>query len=277
MIYLSVPNFVDNITFYSLIKEYIDFPLRKDCTNIPFQFDSVYGSFPYSYWNGDINSNIYNNENMFLYPDIEKITTKTAIPLRIDCTNQFLKKEDFYDRHYEAIFKLISTSGAFIELNNLELMKYLNNQFRFNYIYNSKGIIQKKALKNNFYLYCIEDYNLLPYKLNKNKIEILLNNPCTKCFKAEQEFCKQKEQFLQYNFYQESVYKNCLKNKNQNKLLNEILFYYNLGYTHFKIDAKGFQNLNDFNNYLIKNLFKKEYIENFASFINEKIEKSSKK
>ena len=129
MIYLTVPN----LQFYNLLKEFSYENPTKYMT-IQFQIESIYGNYPYSYWNGNINSN---NGHLYLYPEIEKSINNTSIPLRINCDNFLLEDKDFYDRHLNCILQLLNQAGSFIELNNLKLLKFVkSNNYLYNYLYN---------------------------------------------------------------------------------------------------------------------------------------------
>ena len=62
---------------------------------VPIKFIYTAGSFPYTYWNGGMNNNFGPGNNT--YDTVIKYYQTNLLPLRINCSNINLNKEDFND------------------------------------------------------------------------------------------------------------------------------------------------------------------------------------
>jgi hypothetical protein len=94
MIYLSLPLLHNNFNFNNAFQNFIlKFP---DKLAFPFQIESVYGAFPYSLWNGGINSNFGKD---LLYRELNRYIDKENAVIRLDCSNIYLINTDLFDRH----------------------------------------------------------------------------------------------------------------------------------------------------------------------------------
>lgn len=272
MIYLNLPLLCDNYNFNNAFHEYLY--KNKDVTKLPIQIESVYGSFPYCSWNGDVNSN-YGND--YLYPQLSDfIINNDAIPIRLDFSNIYLINNDFYSKHENVILKLLESNGSIIELSNLDLYNYISSNYKgydficsnnANFIHPlNEDIINIFCEQDDFILISLKHIEQLDInKINqKSKIEIFINNECKNCPLEIQNNCSQMEQYNQIVFSNKSIHYNCPKkcdNYDDNNLFAEIEQYYKMGFNHFKIGAPNkLNNIRYFNRYLIKNLIKEEYI-----------------
>lgn len=271
MIYLSVPYFIENLSFYKAFKIYnIKFPTHQ---NIPFQIESIYGSFPYSLWAGAYNSN---NGELIFYQEIEKFCdNNNLIPIRFDFTNFNIQKTDIYDCHMNAILNIFKANGSIIDFSQLFLFEYINNKYPndFSFILSSPYNIENyQLLQNNniklFSCYYSEELNKIDTKHN---IELIINNKCSKCYIGQQKKCYENEQLLSYNYSAKSSYNLCpninFNYFNNQNLLKEIQYFTKLNFSHYKIDFPHIKDLNNFNYYLIHNLIKEEYQNECENFI----------
>lgn len=262
MFYISLPYFYQNKKFNDFFKNYIY--NHKEQLIHYFSIEYCYGAFPWSTWNGGYNTNI---GKAVLVPEMEHIFNSTENTIRIDWSNCFLKEEDFYDIHENAVLKLLSNTGGVCEISNIDLMNYIinydknikfiiSNNFQLLYPF-SNNLIKIFSEQENIDFISIDNLSGLDIdNIDKSKIEIIIKN----C-KCENEIflqCCKNEQINNYDFTKHSNFYNCPKAKHIN-YLQEILPYYKQGYTHFKI-MPNITNLNDFNINIITSFIKPEYI-----------------
>ena len=103
----------------------------------------------------------------------------------------------------------------------------------------------------------IDFLNSLKYK---NKIEILIGNKCpNNCSNIKNCSIFEQENILSYS--EKTIYYDCkfLNSYQDMDLLQQILFYKNLGFTHFKIDTPPLNKNTEFKQYVISNLIKDKY------------------
>ena len=279
MVYISLPNFIVNNAFNNLFNLYVK--NNPDKLIFPFQIESYYGSFPYSVWNGDINSNY--GEAM-LYPAMSQFVLTTQAPLRLDLSNTLLNNTDLYNIHENTILKLCESNGTMVELSDLSLLAYIeNNYYNYSFILSPNAALIHEFNEDIINSFCEQDNFILisllkniPIDFNKinkkHKIEIIVgNNKCNKCNYFEQMKCRFDEQQLQTMFSGNSVYNYCNKINgiymDDSYIKNEILELKNQGFTHFKIANPCYNNFKIFNRTLIQNLIKPEYINDCFNYI----------
>ena len=239
-------------------------------------FNMSYGSFPFSIWNGDTNINI-SNQKFLLYNDLDNFLSKNNLPIRFDCSNIFITKDIINNGYQNLILEKGKDMGNFIELSDLGLLEYIQNTYsNYDFIFSKKAhlinsfdinIINTIIEQNIFYLIGLPDnfktnISLLKQIKNKEKIEITIGNKC-KVSCNNLNICPQYEDKYIYNYSEKTIYNNsCQKLNdytNENELINEIQFFSDLGFNHFKIDTPPLNKIQDFNLYLIMNLLNKEY------------------
>lgn len=273
MIFLSFPLMYYNFNFnnfFRLIQSNIS---NKDIFNLPIKIDSMYGNFPFCYWNGDINNNY--SEKLPIHDDINNyFSSKTIFPVRLDCSNTLLFQEDLYDVHANTILAAGNQCGNLIEFSDLGVYNYIKEKYKnYNFVISqnidfihplTQEIINCFTDQENFYLLNLpirfyNDLDFLQSLKNKSKIEI---NICMRCqcnnIEKNQQ-CKLQEQHNQIEFSGCSVYENCeyINKYNNLNLINEIKKYMELGFSHFKIESPPISKIDNFNNFLIDNLIKR--------------------
>lgn len=276
MIYLSLPKFFNNFYFYVNLCKFI---LRNpDKVNKEYNIESLYGSFSYCSWNGDINSN-YGSIN--LNYDFYSCPNQAPKVLRYDFSNILLEENDFYDAHCNSILLENQNGCTQIELSNLKLLNYLQSQYNnFNYVFSGKAdcifpfteeIINVLSDQQDFILINLPGYlnknkQLLNNLKNKHKIELTIGNKCGNCSVENYKECLISENTRQLEFSEISYFNKCSKNQyylNNIDFKKEIELFYNLGFRHFKLDAPPNHLINQFNRKLINLLIKTEYIDYF--------------
>lgn len=256
MFFISLPYFYENQKFNIFFKNYINNNQEKLIAL--FDIDYVHGSFPWSYWNGNINSH---DGKMVLLSEMKNIINSYQIPIVIDQSNLLINNNDFYDTYEKTVDSLINNC----EISNLHLINLISQNTNPNmnfWISNKIQYIEKvtnedinNIISQGFISFFVtnEDKN---YK-NKNKIRILLND-CFLC--QQQKECIIKENISIYNFSNISHISECISNTNyeQNyfKLITPFL---QNGYNYFKLDTVKI-NLETFNKNIIKSFIKPEYI-----------------
>lgn len=262
MIYISLPNFYQNMKFYNFFKVYLINNKEKLVTNCV--IDYCYGSFPWCYWNGGHNNHL---GKAILSPEMNYIIDCSTNRIRLDCSNLCLKDKDFYDVHQNAALQVLFNTGGICEISNLSLQKYIQ----------SKNPYMKFALSNNYWLVnnftqtefdklyqdeSIELINLDNTKsitlLDRKKIELNINS-CIFCDSSKKDQCILLEQKNIYNYSDNTSYLNC---KNSKMILNyweRIKPLYQEGFSHFKINFNGLS-LEQFNSIIIQSFIKPEYI-----------------
>lgn len=273
----SLPFNLENHTFYKKLQHYSK--IHKNwfyLSDINISF--LYGSFSYSYWNGDINNN---HGQLHNYTIINDFNSKENIPFRIDCSNILLTQNDLYDNHQRIIFEILNNSGNYIDLCDFELMNYIKEKYQYyNFIFSqnadlinplTEDILNIISEQNLFFFITLPkrfNYNieLLTQLKDKRKYEIIIGDKCFNCSADQKNECIQKEQFYQYNFSYNSIYSKCEQctyNFNYSYDLEQILLLKKLGFINFKIESYPSFLSNNFNNYLIKLFIKPEYQERF--------------
>lgn len=276
-VHFSIPLDINNNLFYNISRQQLNNKtVYKKNQLFPFNIDSFYGCLPYSLWNGGINSNV---GNLFLYEDIEEFQYNFFSPFRIDCSNIYLNNKDFLNTYMNLILSKFADMGNQIEISNLDLYKYINEKYNLNNFIFSKNadliypfdldIINQFCEKEEIKLISLpfrlnEDFELLTKINDKSKIEINIFNKCNNC--ESRKNCDIMEQQNQYNFLSSSIFNINCSNYNYNinnnfEILKVIEPFIDIGITHFKIDSPINELKNNFYQWLLYNLFDKNYIE----------------
>lgn len=274
MFYISLPYFYENYKFNNFFKDYIHKQnTSKNSTLITkFNIEYVYGSFPWSYWNGGINNH---QGTAALAFNMQQIIYQSFIPIRLDISNTYLNNLNYFDTHENSILRIANGTNTFYEISDLNLMSYIKN-----YNLNNKFIISNNAqlihefntdilnvfqeqpeidlinigynpfdhLKDNIDFSQIKD---------KNKLEISIGY-CQDCSFQRCMRCSSEEQKNIYNFSKQSFFINCPNEYKINNYYNEIEPYLKQGIKHFKIITTP-KDLNNFNIKIIKSFVKPEH------------------
>ena len=268
MIYFTLQNFYENQKLNNIL-----FIIHQQFINsfkAPIKFIYTAGSFPYTYWNGGINNNFGIGNNT--YDIVIKYYQTNLLPLRINCSNINLNKEDFNDTIMNVILDLLNNSSNAIELSNLELYEYLYNKYpNFHYILSNNfnlinpltpELINKLNEISDFYfiqipLNKVKDFDYLKAIKNKKNIELPIGDICGNCSNLDQ--CNIQEQIAQYNYSDSFTKMNCSKCLGLNGIisLEDIQKnYVPLGFHNFILpdyyDSKNNNMIKFFINYFIK-------------------------
>ena len=268
MIYFTLQNFYENQKLNNIL-----FIIHQQFINsfkAPIKFIYTAGSFPYTYWNGGINNNFGIGNNT--YDTVIKYYQTNLLPLRSNCSNINLNKEDFNDTIMNVILDLLNNSSNAIELSNLELYEYLYNKYpNFHYILSNNfnlinpltpELINKLNEISDFYfiqipLNKVKDFDYLKAIKNKKNIELPIGDICGNCSNLDQ--CNIQEQIAQYNYSDSFTKMNCSKCLGLNGIisLEDIQKnYVPLGFHNFILpdyyDSKNNNMIKFFINYFIK-------------------------
>lgn len=268
MIYFTLQNFYENQKLNNIL--FIIHQQFIDSFKAPIKFIYTAGSFPYTYWNGGINNNFGIGNNT--YDTVIKYYQTNLLPLRINCSNINLNKEDFNDTIMNVILDLLNNSSNAIELSNLELYEYLYNKYpNFHYILSNNfnlinpltpELINKLNEISDFYfiqipLNKVKDFDYLKAIKNKKNIELPIGDICSNCSNLDQ--CNIQEQIAQYNYSDSFTKMNCSKCLGLNGIisLEDIQKnYVPLGFHNFILpdyyDSKNNNMIKFFINYFIK-------------------------
>ena len=268
MIYFTLQNFYENQKLNNIL--FIIHQQFIDSFKAPIKFIYTAGSFPYTYWNGGINNNFGIGNNT--YDIVIKYYQTNLLPLRINCSNINLNKEDFNDTIMNVILDLLNNSSNAIELSNLELYEYLYNKYpNFHYILSNNfnlinpltpELINKLNEISDFYfiqipLNKVKDFDYLKAIKNKKNIELPIGDICGNCSNLDQ--CNIQEQIAQYNYSDSFTKMNCSKCLGLNGIisLEDIQKnYVPLGFHNFILpdyyDSKNNNMIKFFINYFIK-------------------------
>lgn len=215
---------------------------------------------------------------------MSEFITSNSAPLRIDFSNTLLKDTDLFNIHENTILKLTEANGTIVELSDLKVFDYIQNNFNgFQFILSSNAALIHEFDINIINCFCEQqDFTLISLRDNtpidfeqlktKNKIEIIIGNQkCNNCNYINQMSCKLLEQNNQIIFSGNSIYDNCLKINNSymddNYIFNDINLFKQKGFTHFKIENPCNHDFRIFNRTLIQNLIKPEYVNDCFNFI----------
>lgn len=274
---ISLPLFYYNFKFNNFLYRYIK--NNPESKKFDYTIVSNFGSYPFTYFNGDINSN---TGKLALNSDFYNIPNSNQVVLKYDFSNIFLEDLDFNSVHENTILKMGENGSNQIEISNLKLMSYLKKEYPiYNFCFSSRAdLIQPFTAE---IINCIIEQNIfdsivLPGYLNdeewlkeikqKNKIEIIIANKCKLCSANQNKECLIQENRNQIDFSGKSKYQKCFNIKNyqnssNDEILSEIIKMNKKGFTNFKIDSPPYNQIAEFNFFIIKNLIKEEYQVNF--------------
>lgn len=266
MNFIGLPYFYENYKFNyyftNLITEHPE-KIKINC-----KIDFFYGAFPWSLWNGGVNSN---QNNQVLYYDIIQSFNKIILdkPIVLDCSNIFLQEIDKFNIYQNIILKELNGSSVYLEISDLTLLNYIKEKYKYYKFIISDNInniipLENEKILNNFLnnddilkVILPNNFQFLNQIEHKNKI-ILPIGQCYNCNNFKE--CSIIEQKAQVNFSELSKFNSCSIYKFPN-YLEEIQYYNNYGINHFKISPiKGNYNLLEFNYNILKSFIKEEYI-----------------
>lgn len=274
MIYFVLPDFIEKNRVNNFL---ID--LSRNNLNYfkgPIYFTQISGCFPYSIWNGSLNSNYSKG---FGYLDLYNFQSK--YPIRLDCSNLLIEDNDFFNVFQNLILKRFENSSFQIEISNLKLLNYIKEKYpNYRYIFSEKADLLNRFdinLINSFLDFQEFDFIKLPIRFNKDqellkniknpsKIEIIINPLCyDSCIKKDA--CVIAENNAQINYSELSCYKYCCNIIPKPELLKNILHFEDLMNLEkeYKINHFSFQNMPQFKNdidllnFYIKYFIKEEY------------------
>ena len=276
MINFVLPDFFMNFTINTfLIASIKEHPERLKA---PINIWYTSGNFPYTIWNGGINNNF---GELALYNAYLDCPTKYPIPLRFNCANVCLEDSDFWDRQMNMILELNQNGTHSIEVSNLDLMNYINDNFE-----NYKFVFSKQAdLIKPFSIDIINaiigfdkfEIISLPDRLNrdfdfiksldkKHVIELTVNPPCPK-YCRNYNNCAIIEHENQLEYSSISMINNCQKNIFCRSDMNNIITieeiqekYLPLGINHFTFSSLvNLENPMSIAGFYIQYFFKPEY------------------
>ena len=269
MFYISLPYFYQNYKFNNFFKDYVEKSHSSKNSKLIAKFNIEYfhGAFPWSLWNGGVNSH---SGKAVLTPEMELLFQNTLAPIRIDASNINLQPIDYLDLHENAVLKTMNGTNSVYEISLLDIVNHLQNSNL-----NNKYIISNNAqlihpfdpdILEAFYQeesICLVNLGYRPiFNLSditdKTKLEISIGH-CDNCSLELYSQCIINENTNIYNYSGESCFINCC---HENKITNyyeAILPYYKQGITHFKI-MTNCKDLNEFNINIIKSFVKPEYV-----------------
>lgn len=242
-------------------------------TNIKY----VFGTFSNMIWNGGC-INMGEGKSLLDIQHICNEYDKLNINLQLTLTNPLLKEEHCHDIYCNSVLDLLKDRNYTILVASPILEDYLRSKFKNNYNF-SRSIINtredynfEEVLNNNIYKEIVlprrhsknfDFLKLIDYK-NRNRIEILCNDPCPiDCPRMYTHY----EEYAKATLYQELYpLTKCTNNKRNNGILenyweDNILYedivtqYLPEGYTEFKISGRGGEDIDILCNlifYLVK-------------------------
>lgn len=217
-------------------------------------FSSAYGNFPYAYWNGGYNNNLKNGVS---YSEITNFFNNFKIlPIRLNCSNICLEKNDLYDRYNNEILSIFENGINMIEFSNFEIYEILKEKYPFyNFILSKNcdflcsldiNILNKINKSKDLYLISLPerftlDKNFLTKIKKRSNIELTINPICNiRC--GQYLNCQKNENFSQFNYQDINFYKNCQEKKSYENYfpylsLEDIVNkYVPLGFHNFRIN-----------------------------------------
>ncbi len=286
MLYITLPEFYFN---YKIINEFKSFSDTKPFLfKTPTTFSAASGNFPYCYWNGGYNNNLGPSIG---YEGIIDNLKYFHVPIRFNCANIYLKKEDFSNVFANLILSLGENGSNTISFSNMELYEFLKEKYPYyEYIFSREAdlifplapeVINTILEENKFKLIELPDYYSNNWKLldniqNPSKVELIINSHCLKNCPKKLE-CKYDMHQSQYDFSNFNIHHHCFEKipyHHKNNILisiDEIIEnYLPKGFNHFSLAPIW----NSFNNelliFLVKYFIKEEYQTETYQFLLEK-------
>lgn len=200
----------------------------------PIKIESEEGSYPFTFWNGTGNNNLYPlNLPAFANYQLVCDTLKKNNKIGLDLTNQYLSEKDIKNNtELNTILKILENGSNYLILNNYTLGEILKEKYPLYYqVYDT--IFDNNSFRNLCHRIKIP-YTLLENytSLKKNKIEVVFPIKCQKCSNFK------KEQLSQFLFSEKSLCINCNR-KIKTNFSNEIQELNKKGYQFFSFNTQG--------------------------------------
>ena len=269
MVYFSLPYFYENQKFNYFLYKYVE--TYPEQLRFKFKIESFYGNLPFSFWNGDLNTCTSLNRKVILNNAVDEIVKKSVVPIKFDVSNIYLNHYDFFDTHLNMILKKFEGMGNFLKISDFNFYDFIeSNYIGYDFILsenifllgleeNIAAIPENKIAAIELPSFLNKDIDFLKNIENKNKIFITIGDGCQDCFLEKIEQCKKEEMQFQILFSQNSIYNYCKKGFCHNKLLEEFNKISECGFTHFKIKAPQYNDIDRFNHFLVQFLFKPQH------------------
>lgn len=257
MINIILPNFFYfnkiNESLFLLKREHPEYFINKNIN-----FIAQEGNFPFCYWAGrnTVNYKTALQNTMF---DFFKTT---RLPIILDCANPLLKEIDYNNIANNTALQLGQNGSNQVLVSSIDLLNYIKQKYPFYQFIASEYYITSDVKLESINLLTrikvpltlLNNYNNIP----KNKIEIVLNDPCENCIQKSE--CLIKEWSNIYNFKEKSQFLICPINKKRIDISwQDIMTLYDQGYEYFCFDTKTI-NLNNID--YMKNLYIELFIKN---------------
>lgn len=276
IIYFTLPNFYFNLNinnfFYSLSKA------KQEYFKLPIAFNCATGNFPYCYWNGGYNNNAILKQEIG-YKHFAEISQASFLPLRFNCANVLLQKEDFYDNMGNLILQLNENGSNTIEISNLELYLYLKEKYpTYRFVFSPQAellyditpeFINLIAKEDDFKIISLFEDKTLDLEFleqinHRKKIELTVNPICN--LQCPRYFdCQYYSHKTQYDYSFKNEYKNCNKSLTYQYRTPLISLediqntYIPLGITHFRLSETICDSKDNLIIFLINYFIKEEY------------------
>lgn len=275
----SLPNFYNFFRINEILTRMSN--INPEIFKTDLCFESVHGSYPYCYWNGNSNSN---KGPGALYHNFVECGLKSALPLRLNMSNLNLIEEDFSNVMANIILKETMSGSAYVEVANLSLYEYIQNNYPYYRFVLSKDADiahpYTQEILNSFLE--TDKFNIveLPIRLNsdidfikglsnRKKLEIQINSKCPLNCEHLKE-CHLATQQNQFNYSEYNVYNICEKSINHFMedviSIEEILdIYAPLGIKYYKLDM--FENDKKYIDFIRAYFIKPEYVQVFNNIL----------
>lgn len=277
MLYFYLPYLSENFTLNNYLKLYVKYKDMSHIFNFDFRIIGQYGNFPYSFFSGDINTCLGDN-NVVLYDAARNYCDGTAVVV-IDFSNIFIEEKDLCDAKVKMVLDIFSERGNFISISNPEIKKLIEKEYKgYRFILSEnlnlyseipiEGIdslfeifeVEKIELPSNYALSNLEKIKNIK---NKNKIIIVLQNECSNCSYEVYKNCKIIEHNNQINFSKKSCIESCSEKIYPTDIFNQMEYFKKLGFSNFKISPMFSYDMERFNRFLLDFFIKKEYQQMF--------------
>ena len=288
MIYFSLPNFYENINVHRFLHS-----LSKDYPQLfktDISFCSSTGSFPYSSWNGGINSNVGKGAYYLDFIHIQNYSN-IVMPFRFNLSNVLLEDNDFYDAMNQAILSIYHDGSTMLEVSSIPLMEKIHETFPYyNFMFSKQAdlitpftpeLLNQIIETNNFSLVGIpdkyvEDFNFLNQLKSKSKFELTVNPICpSTCENCDKCLFAEHVHQIEYSNKQDML--NCPNKKrflNQDDLISLDMIqtnYLKKGFNRFTFSTQYLLNEDETVDFYIQYFIKPECVnEAFGHWLNRK-------
>lgn len=234
---------------------------NPDKMKFPFTIKCIRGNFPFSFWNGDKNTNL--DPTIMTYDDIIKFSQNNMIPFCFDFSNLSLTNEDIlYDNHIKMLLKIFENQGHYLRISNPDFIPLIKNIYSGYYFILSelispyidyKSINDIQLIEQPFQLNALQESN------NEKNIIITLGHPCAHCTYEQYLECIKQEQNYQINFSNQSILNNCDRLDYSTDIFTELQLQQKLGYQNFYIEETD-------RDFIVEFFIKSEFIIDFYKF-----------